>query len=151
NLVDAMEDGRVVSAAERATDVGERGVREVTSEVHRDLSWEGNGGRPILRLQFGQRHAVEVTHRSLHLLDGDDLLLLAPEVGEDLVRQVDAHLTAGQGAERDHPRQRAFQLADVRLDAARNEIGDVVRQTHALARGVLLEDGDAHWKVRRLD
>ena len=46
DLVDAMEDGRVISAAERAADVGERGVREVTSEVHRDLSWEGDGGRP---------------------------------------------------------------------------------------------------------
>ena len=33
DLVDAMEDGRVISAAERAADVGERGVREVTSEV----------------------------------------------------------------------------------------------------------------------
>ena len=141
----------MISAAERAADVGERGAREVTSEVHRDLSWEGNGRCPILRLQIGQRQAVEVTDGSLHLLDGDDLLLLAPEVGEDLLRQVDAHLTAGQSAKRDHPRQRAFQLADVRLDAARDEIGDVVRQTHALERGVLLEDGNAHREVRRLD
>ncbi len=42
DLVDAMEDGRVISAAKRAADIGERGVREVTSDVHRDLSWEGD-------------------------------------------------------------------------------------------------------------
>src|SRR2546427_7837636 len=43
------------------------------------------------------------------------------------------------------------QLADVGLDPARDEVGDVVAQAHALVRGLLLDDGHAGLEVGRLD
>src|SRR2546425_3080071 len=78
-------------------------------------------------------------------------LFRSPELAEDLLREVDAHLATGQGAERDHPGERALQLADVRLDPARDEIGDIVGEPDALERGLLLEDGHARLEIRRLE
>src|SRR5205807_2351669 len=68
DLVDRVQDGRVVLAAEGAADLGERGVGELTREVHRDLPREGDGPRPVLRLEVGELYAEELGDASLDLL-----------------------------------------------------------------------------------
>ena len=78
-------------------------------------------------------------------------LFLAPEVGEHVLGEFDAHLAPGEGAEGDHPGERALDLADVGLDAAGDQVGDVVGQADPLDLGFLLEDGDAGLEVGRLD
>src|SRR5207249_3827301 len=102
-------------------------------------------------IQVGQLEAEDVATPPLDLIDRDDLLVLAPQLAEDFLGQVDGHLAAGEGAKGDHPRERAFELADVRLDPARDEIRDVVAEADALERGLFLEDGHARLEVRRLD
>src|SRR5262245_8354541 len=56
-----------------------------------------------------------------------------------------------QGAKRDHPGERTFDLADVGLDPAGNQIRDLVGEADALELGLLLEDGDASFEVGWLD
>ena len=126
DLVDGVQDGGVVLAAEGAADLGERGVGELAGEVHRDLAGEGDGLGAVLGPHVGELDAEELGRLPLDVLDGDDLLFLAPEVGEDLLGELDAHLAAGERAEGDHPGERALDLADVGLDAAGDEVGDVV-------------------------
>src|SRR2546425_8985498 len=60
-------------------------------------------------------------------------LFRSPELAEDLLREVDAHLATGQGAERDHPGERALQLADVRLDPARDRSEEHTSELQSLA------------------
>ena len=95
--------------------------------------------------------AEELGDLPLDVLDGDDLLVLAPEFGEDLLGQLHAHLAAGEGAEGDHPGERALELADVGLDAAGDEVGHVVGEPHPVDLGLLLEDRDPGLEVGRLD
>ena len=115
--------------------------------------WRGNATALVrfLALRSAELDAEEVADLPLDLLDGDDLLFLAPQVGQHFLGEVDAHLAAGEGAEGDHPGERALELADVRLHAAGDQVGDVVGQADALQRGLLLEDRHPGLEVRRLD
>src|SRR5205814_6206240 len=105
DLVHGVQDGRVILATEGAADLGQRRVRELAGEIHRDLARESHGLRAILRLEIGELDTVGLAHLALNLLDADDLLFLAPELTEHLLRQIDRHLTAGERTERDHARQ----------------------------------------------
>ena len=92
------------------------------------LAREGHGLGAVLGAHVGELDAEELGGLPLDVLDGDDPLFLAPQVGEDVLGQLDAHLASGQGAVGDHPGERSLDLADVGLDAAGDQIGDVVGQ-----------------------
>src|SRR5690606_27188430 len=51
DLVDRMDHGRVVAAAERLADLDQRNVEQLAHQVHRDLAWHGQLLRPLLRDQ----------------------------------------------------------------------------------------------------
>ena len=70
---------------------------------------------------------------------------------EHLLGELHAHLAAAERAEGDHAGERALDLADVGLDAAGDEVGDVVGEPDALDLGLLLQDGHPRLEVRRLD
>src|SRR5207245_9354805 len=110
-----------------------------------------DGLRSVLGLEVGDLHAEEVAHLSLYLVDGDDLFFFAPEVGQHFLRELDTHLAAGQSAEGDHPRERPFELTDVRLAAAVNGKGDVVVEEDALERRLLAQDRYPCFEVGGLD
>ena len=141
----------MILAAEGAADLGERGVGELAREVHRDLAREGDGLRPVLGLEIRDLDPEEVADLPLDLVDRDDLLFLAPELAENLLREIHRHLPTGERAEGDHPRERALELPDVGLDAARDQVGDVVGHPHPLDGGLLLQDRDAGLEVGGLD
>ena len=103
----------MVLAAEGTADVGERSVRELPRQIHRDLARQGHGFRAVPGLQVGERDAEEFRDLALDQLDREDLLFFAPEIRERLLREVHAHLATGHRAERDHPGQGALELADV--------------------------------------
>jgi len=65
--------------------------------------------------------------------------------------EIHGHVAAAECAEGDQAGERAFDLADVGVDAAGDQGGHVVRQTDALDLGSLLQDGDAGLNVGRLD
>ena len=99
------------------------------------------------------RHPEALDDRLLDLLDGDlGHLALWEDVLQHLLRELDGHRPPGQRREGDNARERAFELADVRGDAAGDEgedlrVGDVDRvRLHLLA-----QDGDARLQVGRLD
>src|SRR5438034_3617924 len=54
-----MQDRRMVLAAEGTADVGERSVRELPRQIHRDLTRKGHGFRAVPGLQVGERDAEE--------------------------------------------------------------------------------------------
>ena len=107
--------------------------------------------RPILGLQLGGLDPEEFGDPPLNQLDGHDRLFVAPEVREHLLSEVHGQLAPRHRTDRDHPRQRALELADVRFDATGDQVGDLVGQTGVLEARLLLEDGDPGLEVRRLD
>src|SRR6267142_6483415 len=97
---------------------------KLASEVHRDLTGERDRPGAHLGLEIRELDAKEVADPPLDLVDGDDLLFVAPELAENLLSKLHGHLAAGERAERDHARERSLQLTNVGLDPARDEIGD---------------------------
>src|SRR5215813_7403112 len=91
-LGDRVEDGGMVLAAEGAPDVTQRRVGELAREIHRDLTGEGHRFGPVLGAHVGELDAEELGRLALDMLDGDDPLFLAPQVGEDVLGELDAHL-----------------------------------------------------------
>src|SRR5713226_9529896 len=148
---DGVEDGSMVLPAEGTADIAQRGVGELAGEIHGDLPWEGHGLGAILRPHVRELDAEDLGDFSLNVLDRDDLLFLAPEVGEHVLGELHAHLPTRQRAEGDHTGQGALDLADVRLDPARDQIGDVVGQADSLRLRFLLENGYPRLEVGGLD
>src|SRR5712671_985784 len=141
----------MVLAAERPPYLGERGVGELAGEVHRDLPGEGDRLGPVLGAHVAELDPEELGDFPLDMLDRDDLLVLTPEVGEDLLGELHAHLAAAERAERDHAGERPLDLADVGLDATGDEIGHVIGKPDPLDLGLLLEDRHPGLEVGGLD
>src|SRR5215470_4058037 len=150
-LGDRVEDGGMVLAAERAPDVTQRRVGELARKIHGDLTGEGYRFGPVLGPHVGELDAEELSRLALDVLDGDDPLLLAPQVGEDVLGQLDAHLASGEGAVGDHPREGTLDLPDIGFDATGDQISDVVGEHDPLDLRLLLEDGHPGLEVRGLD
>ena len=103
----------MILAAERAADLGERGVGELPRKKHGDLTREGHGFRPILGPHLGELDPEDFGNLPLYQLDRDDRLFVAPEVCEHLMSEVHGHRATRHRTDRDHPGQRALELADV--------------------------------------
>src|SRR3990170_8601606 len=151
DLVDGVEDRRVVLAAEALADVGEGIAGELVGEVHGDLAGKGDGLGPGLGAQVVRLDAEDVADATLDVVDRDEAFLGAPDVGEYLLREVEAELAAGEAAEGADAHEGALEFADVGLDLVRDEVGEIVGEGHAVELGLLLEDGDAGLEVGRLD
>src|SRR5258705_10026824 len=76
-LGDGVQHGGVILTTEGAPDVAERGVGELTREVHGNLAREGHGLGAILGAHVGELDAEELGRLALDVLDGDDPLFLA--------------------------------------------------------------------------
>jgi hypothetical protein len=146
-----VEDRGVVLAAEALADVGKRVAGELPGEVHRDLAGKGDGLRAGLGAEVVRLDAEDLAHAALDVVGGDQALLGAPDVREDLVGEIETEIAAGEAAEGADPNERALELADVGLDLVRDEEGEVVGEREAVELGLLLQDGDAGFEVRRLD
>jgi hypothetical protein len=128
DLVDSVKDGGVVLAAEAAADVGVGVARELAGEIHGDLAWKGHGLGAGLGAEVLGLDAEDFADAALDVVEGDEALLVAPDVGENLLGEVEAELTAGEVAEGADADEGAFEFADVRLDLVGDEEGDVVER-----------------------
>src|SRR3990172_2601096 len=151
DLIHSVQDSGVILPAERAADLQQGGGGKLAGEVHGDLAWEGDGPRSGFRLEVRQLDAEEVGHLPQDLFEGNDPLVFAPEVREDILGEVGGHLPTGQRAEGDHAREGALKLADVGLDAAGDQVGHIVREAHALDAGLLFQNGHPRLEVGGLD
>src|SRR6266852_7719 len=151
DLVDRVQDRRMVLAAELPADLRQRRRGELFDQVHGDLAGKGDGFRIAAHLQVLLAQAELLAHALLNELDGDLLLLRGDDVLEHLLGGGQVDVGAGQRSVSQQASQRALELADIRFDRAGDEFGHLVGQWHALAFGLLLQDGDLGLQVGRLD
>src|SRR5439155_4723500 len=151
DLLDRVEDGGVVLAAEAAADVRVGMAGELAGEIHGDLAGKGHGLGAGLGAEILGPDREDLGDPPLDVLDGDAALVGSPDVGEDFLGQVKGQLATGEGAEGADPDQRTLELADVRLDLGGGEVRDVVREGKRVELGFLLEDGDTGLEVGGLD
>ena len=114
DLVDRVEDGRVVLAAEAATDVGVGVARQLARDVHGELAGEGDGLRPGLGPEVLGFDVKDLGDAAEDVVDRHEVLLRPPDVGEDLLGEVEGRGRPGEVAEGADADEGAFQLADVR-------------------------------------
>ena len=141
----------MVLAAEAAADVGVGVARELAGEVHGELAGEGDGLGPGLGPEVLGFDVEDLGDAAEDVVDRHEVLLRPPDVGEDLLGEVEGQRAAGEVAEGADADEGALELADVRLDAVGDEVGDVVGERDAVELGLLLEDRHAGLELRRLD
>ena len=96
-------------------------------------------------LEIGSRHVLDQLQRDgLFLLRRIDIL-------HGLAGHFHRDVLIVEGSLGDDAGQRAFQLADIAVDAVRDEIEDVVGDVEILLHGFLLENRHARLEIRRLD
>src|SRR5579872_841675 len=166
HLSTGVKDGVVASAAERATDLGQRGTGELACEPDREVPRPGDPSRAAVTDERGGLQPETGRHGLLDLLDRDGWHLL-PGTRAGRLRgllpgvaharehplgegQVDG--LAGQGVKRDHPDQRALECAHVLGHALGDQLKHAVfTEWDAVERGALSEDGEARGQVGRQD
>src|SRR5687767_10151334 len=116
-----MDDGRVMLPAEFPADLGEAVFSQTFAQVHRHLPGHGDLPRVVLGLQVVDAQFVVRADGALNLFDGDaGRLVVLRDVAYGVLRE---HLRDGQPAQRrdgDQTHERAFELAYVALDLARD-------------------------------
>src|SRR6478735_4791178 len=91
DLTRRVDHGGVVAAAELLADLGQRRVRELAREVHRDLPRVGDRLRAALAAELGDREPEPVGHRLLDAADRDRGYSVAvwKEVAQDRLGELD--------------------------------------------------------------
>ena len=151
DLVDGVKHGGVVLAAEAPPDVRVGVAGQLAGEVHGHLARERHGLGARLGAEVLDLDVEDLGDAAEDVVDRDEVLLGAPDVGEDLLGEVERERAPGQVAEGADAHEGALELPDVRLHAVADEVGDVVREGDAIELGLLLQDRDARLELRRLD
>src|SRR5262249_22395598 len=109
DLVNRVQDGGVVLAAELPADLRQRRRGELLHQVHGDLAREGDGLGVAAHLQVLLAQPELLADALLDQVDGDLLLLGGDDVPEHLLGGAQGDRGAGQQAISEEPRQRAFE------------------------------------------
>ncbi len=141
----------VMLAPKLATNLWQRGFRELFGQVHGNLTGNDDLPRIILLLQLSHTHAERLGHSPLDGLDGDLADLGVDELLQALLgdrqRDLDTmHRTPGNEAN-----QRTFQLTDVGAYVGCDEESDVCGKLSLLGLSFLLQNGDLGLKIRWLN
>jgi hypothetical protein len=100
DLVDRVEHGRVVLAAEAPPDVGVGVARELPRQVHGELAREGDGLGAGLGPEILGLDVEDLGDAPQDVVDGDEVLLGAPDVRQDLLGEVEGQRAARSGCRR---------------------------------------------------
>src|SRR5207245_8837639 len=82
HLLAGMDDRRVVFTSELSPDLGIRGVRELPTEIHSDLSWVYQCLAPAAGFQVVDLHVEARAYRFLNIIHRHDLFLGADQLTE---------------------------------------------------------------------
>ena len=147
-----MDHRRVVTPAELAPDLRQRPRRQPLGQIHGDLARSGDGatttrGNQIERLQFEMR-----AHQLLDLVDGNAALRVTQHVAQRGGGELQVDRVAGQLRIGDNAVQRAFQLADIGVNARGEQIQHIRRdRLRRQVAHLALQDRAAQHQVGRLD
>jgi len=150
NLVDRVQHGRMVFAAELSAISGSEAV--VSCFTMYIATCRGKAmARVLLELSGPASRKLKCSlNPFLDQIDGDAFFLRSNDVPQHLLRRPQRNRRTGQRGVGHQPRQRAFQLPHVDL-IARAMYSHVVRQAEAVILRLFLQDGDLGFEVRRLD
>ena len=150
-MLDGVNDGGVVSAAEFLADLDHRHLCNLTHDVHGDLARKGNICVALGGLDIFWGNAIGAADLFNDFADGDRRrLLVVYDVADGALCRADSGGGAFHKVDGVELFDRAFQLADVALELLCDEFADVVRHTEADKLGFALDDCHAGLKVRRL-
>src|SRR6266850_5583591 len=110
DLLTGMNDRRVVFASELPPDLGIRGVRELPTEIHGDLSRMHQCLAPATGFQVGYLHMEARAHRFLNIIHRHDLFLGADQIPEHALRHLQRDRLAGERGIGAEAHQRALEL-----------------------------------------
>src|SRR5438128_2063091 len=141
------------ATAEFLADLGQRRVGELAREIHRDLAGIDDVLRAFLATELVHRQLEALRDELLDTPDGDLRgFALREHVFQHVLGELHGEGPSGERGERDDPRQRAFQLTDVRGDARGDERQDLwVGDVDAVRLGLLAEDRDPRLEIGGLD
>jgi hypothetical protein len=146
-----MENGPVVASAKGFANGSQGGIGHLPGKEHRDLSWEGDALGATFAGHIRESN-VEMFGNSL--LDQFDANRVAAFFMKDFAEQAfdnfDAELFACERGEGSDADESAFKAANIGSDTIGQEIDDVVRQLDAHELRLFVENGEAHFDIRRL-
>ncbi len=132
DLGDGVKHRGVILAPERPSNFAERRVRELPSQIHGNLTRKGHGPSPVVAPDVRELDAEELGGLRLDVVDGGRSIFLAPEPAEDFVGEAERQLAPAERLEGEQACEGPFDLSDVRLDPARDQLGDLVGQMDLL-------------------
>src|SRR5215468_5049497 len=94
-----MEDSRVVFAAETATNVRVRVVRQLAGEIHGELTGKGHGLGASLGAKVLGLDVIHLGDAPKDVLEGDQVFLRPPDVRQYLLGEVEGERATSQVAE----------------------------------------------------
>ena len=149
DLFTGVQDGGVVLAAEDVSNLRGGGVRQGPAEIHGHLSGESHVLAPLLGEQVF-RGNIEVGSGDVLDQFQRDLLLAFRRIAaaHGAAGQVHGDALMVEGGLGLDAGQRAFQLADVAVDAAGDEIEHIIGDFQIVRQRLLLKNGEQNtlWK-----
>src|SRR5690606_16252898 len=118
---------------------------------YRYLTGPGNRARAALGQDVGHLDLVVLRHRTLDVVDTDQLVLQGQQVLERLADQLDGDIATPEMGTGDDPLQGSLQLTDVGTDPLGDEECGVVGQIDTRLLGLLHENGHPSLPRRWLD
>ena len=141
----------VIASAEGFADGVERAFGHLAREIHGDLARKGDVFRPAFAGHVGQADVKMFGDFFLDDFDADGKpAFFVKNFAQQAFDDFDGQFFAGERGVGSHADERAFEPADVGADAVGQKIHDFLRQRHAHDLRLLLENGQAHFDVRRL-
>ncbi|PAV66171.1 hypothetical protein WR25_02116 [Diploscapter pachys] len=122
DLAHRVDDGRMVAPTELAPDLGQRARRQALRQIHGNLARAGDGAAAARRHQIERLQLEMLADELLDLVDRHAPLRPAQHVAQRRQREIQVDTVAGQLRIGDHAVQRAFQLADVGVDARGQQV-----------------------------
>src|ERR1700704_2861281 len=136
DLLAGMDDRRVVFASELPPDLGIRGVRELPTKIHGDLSRMHQRFAAATGFQVGDLHMEARAHCFLNIIHRHDLFLGADQIPKHALGHLQRDRLAGERSIGAEAYQGTLELADIALHRCSEKLDDIFRQRDALVLGL---------------